>query len=62
MRQLVILLALFQGQKLTMADPQAHPSPEILRMVETHCVAVLTTEAVMRVSPYPEQMLKLRCK
>jgi len=41
---------------------RAELSPEILKMVETHCVAVLTTQAVMQVSPYPEQTLKLRCK
>jgi len=41
---------------------RAELSPEILKLIETHCVAVLTTQAVMNVSPYPEQTLKLRCR
>src|SRR5882724_8354999 len=36
--------------------------PEILELIQTHCVAVLTTQAVMNVWPYPEQTLKLRSK
>lgn len=37
-----VLVAAGHSQKLTLPDPQSHPSPEFLRMLEVHCVAVLT--------------------